>query len=85
MLYSLLQQTRRKLDDANKRLEALYDKLREQTVSMSFSRKLDFKQFLRDPGETLHIENKQVVFNSLLKFSFLLGRREKELTINNSY
>lgn len=27
------QQTKRKLDDANKRLEALYDKLREQTVS----------------------------------------------------
>ena len=29
----LLQQTKRKLDDANKRLEFLYDKLREQTVS----------------------------------------------------
>lgn len=28
------QQTRRKLDDANKRLEALYDKLREQTVGV---------------------------------------------------
>lgn len=28
------QQTKRKLDDANKRLEALYDKLREQTVSV---------------------------------------------------
>lgn len=27
------QQTKRKLDEANKRLEALYDKLREQTVS----------------------------------------------------
>uniref|UniRef100_A0A673YJS9 Protein transport protein Sec31A n=1 Tax=Salmo trutta TaxID=8032 RepID=A0A673YJS9_SALTR len=27
------QQTKRKLDDANKRLEALYDKLREQTLS----------------------------------------------------
>lgn len=26
-------QTKRKLDDANKRLEALYDKLREQTLS----------------------------------------------------
>lgn len=26
-------QTKRKLDDANKRLESLYDKLREQTVS----------------------------------------------------
>lgn len=32
------QQTKRKLDDANKRLEALYDKLREQTVSGSVSR-----------------------------------------------
>lgn len=29
----LLQQTKRKLDDASKRLEFLYDKLREQTVS----------------------------------------------------
>lgn len=29
------QQTKRKLDDANKRLEVLYDKLREQTVSQS--------------------------------------------------
>lgn len=28
------QQTKRKLDDANKRLESLYDKLREQTVSV---------------------------------------------------
>ncbi|KAM3600635.1 uncharacterized protein V6R79_026382 [Siganus canaliculatus] len=28
-------QTKRKLDDANKRLEALYDKLREQTLSPS--------------------------------------------------
>lgn len=28
------QQTKRKLDDANKRLEVLYDKLREQTVSV---------------------------------------------------
>lgn len=28
------QQTKRKLDDANKRLEALYDKLREQMVSV---------------------------------------------------
>lgn len=32
----LLQQTKRKLDDANKRLEFLYDKLREQTVSVGF-------------------------------------------------
>ncbi|KAK2489184.1 hypothetical protein MC885_015062 [Smutsia gigantea] len=28
-----LQQTKRKLDDASKRLEFLYDKLREQTLS----------------------------------------------------
>ncbi|CAB1352187.1 unnamed protein product, partial [Coregonus sp. 'balchen'] len=28
-------QTKRKLDDANKRLEALYDKLREQTLSLA--------------------------------------------------
>lgn len=28
------QQTKRKLDDANKRLETLYDKLREETVSV---------------------------------------------------
>lgn len=33
MYLFLLQQTKRKLDDANKRLEFLYDKLREQTVS----------------------------------------------------
>lgn len=32
--FSSSQQTKRKLDDANKRLEALYDKLREQTVSL---------------------------------------------------
>uniref|UniRef100_A0A8C6T6Z4 Protein transport protein Sec31A n=1 Tax=Neogobius melanostomus TaxID=47308 RepID=A0A8C6T6Z4_9GOBI len=30
-------QTKRKLDDANKRMEALYDKLREQTVSLIHS------------------------------------------------
>lgn len=33
MCLFVLQQTKRKLDDANKRLEFLYDKLREQTVS----------------------------------------------------
>lgn len=33
MYLFVLQQTKRKLDDANKRLEFLYDKLREQTVS----------------------------------------------------
>lgn len=33
-VFLLLQQTKRKLDDANKRLEFLYDKLREQTVSL---------------------------------------------------
>lgn len=33
MYLFLLQQTKRKLDDANKRLEFLYDKLREQIVS----------------------------------------------------
>lgn len=32
-VFPLLQQTKRKLDDASKRLEFLYDKLREQTVS----------------------------------------------------
>lgn len=37
MLYSPPQQTKRKLDDANKRLEALYDKLREQTVSAALT------------------------------------------------
>lgn len=36
MYLFLLQQTKRKLDDANKRLEFLYDKLREQTVSSGF-------------------------------------------------
>uniref|UniRef100_A0A674AV85 Protein transport protein Sec31A n=1 Tax=Salmo trutta TaxID=8032 RepID=A0A674AV85_SALTR len=33
-------QTKRKLDDANKRLEALYDKLREQTLSLAIVRGL---------------------------------------------
>lgn len=33
-VFPLLQQTKRKLDDASKRLEFLYDKLREQTVSL---------------------------------------------------
>ncbi|NWT66518.1 SC31A protein, partial [Prunella himalayana] len=33
MYFFVLQQTKRKLDDANKRLEFLYDKLREQTLS----------------------------------------------------
>lgn len=32
MTSDVLQQTKRKLDDANKRLEALYDKLRDQAV-----------------------------------------------------
>lgn len=36
MYLFVLQQTKRKLDDANKRLEFLYDKLREQTVSSVF-------------------------------------------------
>lgn len=35
-VFFFLQQTKRKLDDANKRLECLYDKLREQTVSLCF-------------------------------------------------
>lgn len=44
-VFIVSQQTKRKLDDANKRLEALYDKLREQTVSDHFNYKKTTKNW----------------------------------------
>lgn len=63
----LPQQTKRKLDDAAKRLGFLYDKLREQSVR---SDSIILRQGYRQAAETLD-RLQRAVFSLVLKFKVL--------------
>lgn len=84
---SILQQTKRKLDDANKRLEFLYDKLRDQMVSFLITRysciwHLFWRaQFVTVPGGDSHpvsLHKRACLLRSLgilIHFSFICDFR----------